>query len=105
MTISTQSKHPWRATARTVFQGAVGMAALAAPIYTAVTHKDSNLVVGGFVGAALAVSAAVTMVMAMPAVEAWIAKFLPFLATQPPSEATVVPVPVDAPVVPVAPPV
>ena len=80
---STQVKHSWRATARTVFQAAVGMAALAAPIYTAITHKDSNLVVGGFIGAALVVSAAVTKVMAMPIVDAWITKFLPFLAAQP----------------------
>ena len=81
-TVPTQVKHSWRATVRTVFQAAIGIAALAAPTYTAITHHEAVLA-GGFLGAAFVVTATVTKVMNTPAVEEWIAKFIPFLATQP----------------------
>lgn len=71
--------HPWRRTARTVFQAAVGLAALAPFVYTAATQQEPEAAYGGF-ATALAVSAGVTRVMALPGVEQWLQRFLPFLA-------------------------
>jgi hypothetical protein len=80
-TVPTQVKHSWRATVRTVFQGVVGFAALAPAIYQAIEHKDASAATG-FAAIALAVSGALTKVMAIPAVNDFIAKYLPFLAAE-----------------------
>lgn len=74
--ISTQTAYPWRATARTVFQAIVGLAALLAMI-TVDAGTPAAL------ATAVAVSATVTRVMAIPAVNDWITTFLPFLAATP----------------------
>jgi hypothetical protein len=70
---ATQTKHPWRATARTAL-AFIGGAALAAPmLYTAVTNQSPELATGA--GAtALTVSAAITRIMANPFVNEWLAK-------------------------------
>lgn len=74
----TQTRHPWRATARTVFAGALGLASLL-PEVLAESHMD-----GTVVGAqALAVTGAVTRILALPGVDRWLTRFLPFLAAQP----------------------
>jgi predicted phage tail protein len=78
----TQVKRPWRTTARTVFQGIVGAAAMAAPVYEAATHHDAAAATG-WAATGLAISAGVTRVMAVPMVNDWLARFLPFLAAQP----------------------
>lgn len=79
---ATQVKRPWRATVRTVFQGAVGAAALSPAVYSAATHHDPAAATG-WAATGLAVSAGVTRVMALPGVERWLRRFLPFLAAEP----------------------
>lgn len=61
---SSQSRHPWRAVGRTVIQGAAGIAA-AIPVVASGLNMGTG--VGG-VATALAVSAVVTRVMALPEV-------------------------------------
>ena len=99
MTVSTQVKHPWRTTVRSAFQAILAIAPLAAPLYVAATNKDSALATGIF-GAMIAIAAAVTRIMALPGVDAFLMKFAPFLATQPVAAFNA---PSDAPVTPVAP--
>ena len=75
----TQAAYPWRATVRTVFQAVIALLA-AAPVLFATAGLD------GSVGAAatfLAVSAAVTRFMALPVVNEFIERYVPWLAAQP----------------------
>lgn len=80
----TQTRRPWRTTLRTVFQALVGLAALA-PLVAAGVEEATGYDVDGvrFVVVALAACAAVTRVMAIPRVDAWLQRFLPFLAADP----------------------
>jgi hypothetical protein len=75
----TQVKRPWRATARTVFQALVGFAAMWGVIVETIGLDPS----WQWVSASLVVTGAITRIMALPAVEEFLAKFLPFLAAQP----------------------
>lgn len=76
---TTQTRRPWRTTARTVFQGAVGLAAMLPLLVNASGLDETAAPVAG----ALAISGAVTRVMALPAVESWLERFVPFLAAKP----------------------
>lgn len=78
----TQVKSPWRATLRTVFQALVGFAAMWALIVQAIGLNED----WQWVAASLAVTGAITRVMALPAVEAYLQRFLPFLAATPRAE-------------------
>lgn len=73
---ATQSEYPWHAVVRTVFQAVVGFAAMWALMVEAM-GLDETL---PWVAASLAVTGAITRVMAIPAVNQWLAKFAPFLA-------------------------
>lgn len=75
----TQSKYPWRAVARTVFQATVGLAAAWGLIVQAAGVDETVPVVAS----SLAVAGGVTRVMAVPQVNAWLERFLPFLAATP----------------------
>jgi len=79
MTQPTQTRHPWRATARTVLAGAVALLSLL-PTIAAVGHLDAAP------GAAqiLAVAAGVTRILAIPGVDTWLRQYVPWLAAQPP---------------------
>lgn len=74
----TQTKHPWRATARTLFAAGVGLLTLIPEVATA-AHVDAT--VG--VTQVLAVTGAVTRILAIPGVEAWMQQYLPFLSAAP----------------------
>jgi hypothetical protein len=74
----TQIEYPWRATARTIFQAFVGLCALL-PLILA---TDTPPV--GAVAVSLAVSGAVTRIMAIPEVNDWISAFVPWLGAQEP---------------------
>lgn len=80
----TQVRRPWRATARTVFQALIALAALA-PLVAAAVEEATGYDLEGvpFIVVALAASAAVTRVMAVPQVNAFLARFVPFLAAAP----------------------
>lgn len=75
MTTPTQSQHPWRATVRTIAAAVIAFALLA-PAIAAELGVDSVPWVAGF----LTAIGAVTRVMAIPGVVAWVRKYAPFLA-------------------------
>lgn len=79
----TQVRRPWRSTARTVFQALVGLCILA-PVVVAQTGLTVEQL--PWLGIVLGVAAGVTRVMAVPGVETWLRRFLPFLAAAPRSE-------------------
>lgn len=79
----TQVRRPWRSAFRTVFQGAVGLASLAPVIAVGVYQGDDPGTYPYAVGQALAVAGAVTRVMAVPGVEAWLRRWVPWLAAAP----------------------
>ena len=74
----TQTQHPWRATVRTVVAAVLALL----PVLPGIV---SYLGLGSVpvVAAVLAVAAAVTRVLAMPAVDTWLRQFVPWLAAQP----------------------
>lgn len=77
----TQTRHPWRAMLRTVFQAGLAIATLA-PTVAAVGGLDKLDPRWG-VTQVLAVCAAVTRIMAIPGVNNLLRSVLPFLATDP----------------------
>lgn len=76
METSTQVRHPWRATIRTVLAGLLGAASLLPTI--AVTAGVETVPA---VAQAVAVAGVITRVMAVPGVDAWLRRYLPWLAS------------------------
>lgn len=78
----TQVQRPWRATVRTIVQALIGLAVLVPVLVQALGLEHAAPWIAGV----LAVSSAVTRVMALPAVEEWLRRFVPWLAadTEPP---------------------
>lgn len=74
----TQVRRPWRSTARTIFQATVSLAAMWGLIVVTLDLPD-----WAWVGTSVAVAGGITRVMAVPAVEVWLRRFLPFLAAAP----------------------
>lgn len=77
--VTTQSQHPWRATVRTILAVIVALAAMAPSIYTAATQDNPEAATGA-AALALTIAAAITRIMALPVVEAFLQRFLPWLA-------------------------
>lgn len=75
----TQVARPWRATVRTTFAVIVALAAML-PLLVDAAGIDETL--PGVAGV-LAIAGAITRVLALPAVEAFLARFLPWLAADP----------------------
>lgn len=71
----TQVKRPWRATFRTLVQGSIALATLLPYV---LSNADLNPT--GKVAQVLAVLTVVTRVMADPKVEAFLQKYVPWLA-------------------------
>ena len=78
--VATQTAHPWRATIRTLVAAIAGLAAIAAPAYTAITGADPAKATG-LAAIALAISWAVTRLLALPQVDMWLSLYIPWLAT------------------------
>lgn len=74
----TQSKHPGRAVLRTVVAAVVGLLSLLPEVLIEAGAPDTLL--GAQV---LAVTGAVTRVLAMPAVEGWLRRYVPWLSAEP----------------------
>lgn len=76
----TQVRHPWRSTLRTIVQGLLAFAVLA-PIAAAELGLDPDRLpwLAGF----LALCAGFARLMALPQVEEFLRRFLPFLAARP----------------------
>lgn len=77
----TQVRRPWRTTVRSLFQAVVGFAAIV-PLLVQAAGIDQTL---PLVASGIAVSAAITRIMALPGVEAWLRAHVPFLAANPPA--------------------
>lgn len=75
----TQTRYPWRASVRTAFAVIVALAAML-PLLVDASGLDETL---GPVGGTLAIATAITRIMALPAVNAFLAAFLPWLAAAP----------------------
>ena len=71
----TQVKRPWRATFRTVVQGGIALATLLPYVLSSVSFNPT-----GKVAQVLASLAVVTRIMADPKVEAFLQKYVPWLA-------------------------
>jgi hypothetical protein len=87
MTQPTQTRHPWRAVYRTVvaaLPAAVGLLYLLPDM-----AREAGIAQVGWVAAALGVTAGITRVLAMPAVNDWLHRHLPDLAAQPAPPTTV----------------
>lgn len=85
----TQSQHPWRAVARTALAVISALAVAAPSIVDAITNGDASRL--GATGAVvLAVSGGITRVLALPGVNDFLERFLPWLAAAPASEAQAV---------------
>lgn len=81
---ATQVRRPWRTTVRTVFQFAVGLA----PVLPVIVQASGVDQTGPAVAGALVISAGVTRVMGLPAVEAFLQNFIPWLAASPKADPT-----------------
>ena len=77
--VATQSEHPYRAVARTIFAGLIGLAAAWALIIEAL-GLDKGL---PWVATTLAIAGGITRVLAIPAVNTWLQTFIPWLAATP----------------------
>ncbi|WP_461634515.1 hypothetical protein [Glutamicibacter soli] len=77
--VTTQSQHPWRATIRTILAIVIALAAIAPVVYTAATMQSPELATGA-AAAALTLAGAITRIMALPVVETFLQRFVPWLA-------------------------
>src|SRR4051794_29221411 len=77
----TQTKHPWRATARTIVAAGVGALTLI-PVIATTARLDTIPAIAQVV----AVAGIVTRILAVPAVDNWLHEFVPWLATTPPDK-------------------
>ncbi|MFR9780135.1 hypothetical protein ACL02O_29275 [Micromonospora sp. MS34] len=88
VTPTTQTRHPWRAVARTVFAAVVALLSLL-PTVAAVAGIEAV----PLIAQALTVAAAVTRVLAIPGVDDFLRRYLPFLASAPIHEPSAGPLP------------
>lgn len=79
MSAATQTRHPWRAVARTVFAVIVGVSASWAAIVAAAGVDETAPVVAS----SLTITAGITRVLALPQVEDLLQRFVPWLAAEP----------------------
>lgn len=71
----TQARHPWRATVRTIFAAIIALAAML-PLLVEASGVDET---AGAVAGALAIAGGITRIMAIPQVNEFLERFLPFL--------------------------
>jgi len=80
-TTPTQTRYPWRTTVRTAFAFIVALAAMLPGLVEAAGLDETAPWVAGLLG----IASAITRIMALPAVEVFLRRFLPFLAAEPKS--------------------
>lgn len=78
---TTQVKYPWRATVRTIFAAVIGIIPLL-PLVAGAAGMSAIPWVAGV----LALAGAVTRVLAVPGVEAWLRKYFSWLSAEPKNE-------------------
>jgi hypothetical protein len=74
----TQTRHPWRATVRTIFAAGVALLTLL-PVIAATAGVDTVPAIAQV----LVVAGAVTRVLALPGVERFLELYIPWLAASP----------------------
>ncbi|MBQ1011811.1 hypothetical protein KBX53_12815 [Micromonospora sp. M51] len=74
----TQTRYPWRATLRTVAAAGLGALSLL-PVAAATAGVDTLPAVAQ----AIVVAGAITRVLALPGVDAWLRQYVPWLAAAP----------------------
>jgi len=79
---TTQARNPWAAVRRTIL-AVLGFIVVMAPFAPDIARAAGIASLPWVVGA-LAVAAAITRVLALPAVETWLREHLPSLAAAPP---------------------
>lgn len=77
----TQLRRPWRSTVRTTVQALIALATLA-PLVASGVYSSSSAY-PAVVAQVLAVSGALSRIMALPAVEEFLRRFAPWLAAAP----------------------
>lgn len=82
---ATQVKRPWRTTVRSAFQNLVAAAALF-PVIVAALPEQAAAPIAGLLAVLVLASTTITRIMAVPAVNEYIKRFLPWLAPEPPRE-------------------
>lgn len=75
---ATQSRHPWRATFRTIIAGGLGALSILPTVAMAAGVEDHALV-----AQAVVVSGAVTRILALPSVDGFLRRYAPWLAAAP----------------------
>lgn len=75
---ATQTRHPWRATARTLFAAGTSLLSLL-PVAAAAGGVDTVPAVVQVLG----VTGAITRVLALPSVDEWLRTYVPWLAATP----------------------
>lgn len=76
---TTQVAAPWKATVRTLFAVIPAAALLVEPVLDAVAHGDGSTL-GPWAVASISVAATITRVLALPVVESFLRRFVPWLA-------------------------
>jgi len=79
---TTGTTFPWQAVVRTLLEAVLSAAAAAPLVYLSITQQDPGAATGA-AAVFLGVCAAITRVMNLPVVEAWLQRFLPWLAAAP----------------------
>lgn len=79
---ATQTKHPWRATVRTV----VAFLASLAVVLPIVAEQETTVGRLPYMSAVVAISGVITRVLAIPAVDSFLKTYLPFLSAEPKGE-------------------
>lgn len=75
---TTQARHPWRATVRTIFAAAIGIAPL-----LPVIAGTAGLAAIPWVAGVLALAGTITRVLAVPGVDIWLRKYFSVLSAKP----------------------
>lgn len=78
-TQTTQARYPGRAVLRTVFAAVIALAALMPALVSASGAGETSAAAGGV----LAIAGAITRIMAVPGVNDFLQRFVPWLAAAP----------------------
>ena len=74
---ASQARHPWRATSRTVIAAAIALL----PALPEIAH-ETGIDTVPFVASIIAITAMITRVLAIPAVDAWLDNYMPAIAAE-----------------------
>lgn len=79
--VPSQVKYPWRSTIRTVVQAAVALLTMLPYVLAGLDVNEATAT--GLIGQLLFISGVLAKVMAMPQVNLWLERYIPWLAAAP----------------------